>query len=178
LDRSGGKAALRALVALLAVAILVAVALFFSRDKPGSANSADVAAWNIPSLTGPERVALADFRGKPVVVNFFASWCDACRFELPGFSKVSEELEGKVIFVGVNSQDGGQGLAMARRYGIDRWHLARDFGPGDSALHDALGGRGMPITVFYDRSGRKIDFANGALSEPALRQRLADLYGV
>lgn len=178
MGESAGRAAIRGLLLLLLVTALVAVALFISRDKPGSVNSAEVSSWNLPSLTGPERVALADFKGKPVVVNFFASWCTACEFELPAFAKVSQELAGKVVFVGVNSQDGGQGLAMARRYGIDRWPLARDFGPGDSKFHDALGGRGMPITAFYDRAGRKIDFANGALSEPALRKKLADLYGI
>ena len=59
--------------------------------------------FDLPALDRKGRVTLTEFRGKPVVVNFFASWCTACVFELPGFAKVSEELKGDVTFVGVNA---------------------------------------------------------------------------
>jgi thiol-disulfide isomerase/thioredoxin len=116
-----------------------------------------------------------------VVANFFASWCTSCEFELPGFAKAAQDLKGKVAFVGINSEETGDGMSMARRFHLAEsgFVLARDVGgTAGSGLHDALGGRGMPITAFYDAQGRLVDLARGALPEDALRDRLRQLYGV
>jgi cytochrome c biogenesis protein CcmG/thiol:disulfide interchange protein DsbE len=164
------------LFVLGAAALVGLVVLSSGGDR--AEGSADPEDWDLPALEGGGRVALADFEGKPVVVNFFASWCDACEFELPHLRAASERLEGEVVFVGINSQETGDGLAMAERFGIDEWPLAVDIGPSKDDFHRALGGLGMPVTAFYDAQGNLVDFAGGALSEPALKKRLADLYGV
>jgi cytochrome c biogenesis protein CcmG, thiol:disulfide interchange protein DsbE len=170
----------RWLVAGLAVVLIAAVGLAATAldDGGASGGSTDPEAFDLPALRGEGRVRLADFRGTPVVVNFFASWCTACDAELPGFAKVSDELDGRVAFVGVNSNETGDPLYMPRRHGIADWPLARDIGGRNgSGLHQALGGRGMPITAFYDARGKLLHVDLGALPEPALRQRLDDLYG-
>lgn len=160
------------LVALLAVLAVVS-------SGGGGTGTTEVEAWDLPRLGGEGRVQLADFRGKPVVLNFFASWCTACDFELPGFRRVSEELKGEVAFVGVASLETGDPMTMPERHDITWWLLARDIGGRDgSGLHDALGGRGMPITAFYDAEGKLVDFVGGALPESALRDRVRALYGV
>lgn len=124
---------------------------------------------------------LADFRGTPVVVNFFASWCTSCDFELPGFTKAADALEGQVAFVGVNALETGNWREMAERHQL-REHgfvLARDVGGRQgSGLHASLGGRGMPITAFYDADGALVDVASGALPDDALFERLRQLYDV
>jgi cytochrome c biogenesis protein CcmG/thiol:disulfide interchange protein DsbE len=137
-------------------------------------------AFDLPSLTGSGRVRLADFRGRPTVVNFFASWCSSCDFELPGFAKLSEELKGRVTFVGVDALDTGDPLLMPRRHGITWWPLAADVGGANrSGLHDALGGgTGMPITAFYDADGKLLEVERAALPESSLRDALRRLYGV
>jgi thiol-disulfide isomerase/thioredoxin len=161
------------------VAVLVGVAVLAFRGGPTAVGSGDPAHWALPSLGGSGEVHLADFAGKPTVVNFFASWCDQCRAELPGFARVSKEMAGRVNFVGVNSLDDGQGLPMARQFGIDVWPLARDLGSGSTGeLHDRLGGQGMPITAFYGPSGKLVDFADGGLPEATLRAKLRDLFGL
>jgi hypothetical protein len=92
---------------------------------------------------------------------------------------LSEQLRGRVTFAGVDSLETGDGLAMARQYGVDWWPLARDAGGiQDSGLHDALGARGMPLTVFYDRSGQVRTVVFGALTEDDLRSRIQSLYGI
>ena len=54
----------------------------------------------------PERVVrLSDFRGTPVVLNWYASWCGPCRREIPDFQKAYEALDGEVVFLGVNLQE-------------------------------------------------------------------------
>jgi len=174
-------------IAGVVVAVVAAAAIGLTHGTgsggggSGAAASAstDPASFALPALNGNGAVRLADFRGEPTVVNFFASWCTACRGELHGFSTISRELKGKVHFVGVNSLETGDGMSMARDFGIDWWPLARDVdGQQDSGLHDALGGRGMPITAFYDAQGKLLYVNPGALPEDALRARLQALYGV
>ena len=133
----------------------------------------------LPGISGPGDVRLASFRGRPTVVTFFASWCTACQGELPGFAAVSRALVGKVTFVGVNSFETGDGMAMARQYGIAWWPLARDVdGAEASGLHDALGGIGMPVTAFYSSRGKLLGVAPGALGEAALTMKLHQYFGV
>ena len=143
-------------------------------------SSTDPAAFDLPRLDGPGRVQLAGFRGTPVVVNLFASWCDACRLELPGFARAARQLQGKVAFVGVDSLETGDGRAMASEFDLaaSGFTLAKDAGAMGSGFHDALGATGMPVTAFYDASGRLVERRIGAMPEPLLRQTLRKLYQV
>ena len=170
-------------VALIALGVLIVVAVgvisFLNVDDQSGSVEAD--GWDLPALNGDERVRLADFAGTPVVVNFFSSWCTTCDQELPHFKRISDEVEGEVAFVGVNSLETGDRNLMVERHGIDTWALARDIqGSNQSGLHDSLGGRpgSMPITAFYDAEGNLVDFFGGFVSEPDLIDRLQTLFGV
>ena len=167
------------------VAVIAAVALASASStgqKPAAVDVTDPARFDLPALTGDARVRLADFKGKPVVVNFFASWCGPCETELPGFAKAARALKGKVNFVAVNSQElrAANGIEMARSKGLANAGiaLARDVGPAPSKLlHDALG-RGMPLNAFYDSDGRLLEVRLGALMEEKLAAQLERFYGV
>ncbi len=170
------RAAVVAIVVLAAV--LFAVRGSSSPPQPPRV-STQPATWELPRLSGGGNLRMADLHGHPVVLNFFASWCTACRGELPGMATVSRQLAGRVTFAGINSQETGDGPAMARQYGVDWWPLARDIGgTQDSGLHDALGARGMPLTVFYDSKGKLLTVVYGAISEDDLRSRIQTLYGI
>lgn len=174
----------RTLAVRAAVVVVVAVAavVFAVRGTsiPQAASvSTQPTTWELPRLSGGGNLKLADLRGHPVVLDFFASWCTACRGELPGMVALSHRLAGRVTFAGVDSQETGDGLAMARQYGADAWPLAKDVGgTEDSGLHDALGARGMPLTAFYDSSGRLLTVVLGAVSEDDLSSRIQSLYGI
>ena len=168
-------------VGLVAVTALVVVAVVaFSGTGTSGAGVTDPAKFDLPALDGGKRVKLADLRGKPLVVNFFASWCTACDAELPGFAKVSQELKGKVQFAGVNSLETGDKNLMPERHGITWWPLAADInGSQASGLHDALGGgNSMPLTAFYDANGKLVNVVRGEEPESTLRQTIQQLYGV
>lgn len=166
----------------VALAVLVAVGVLAFRGPPPTAvvTSVDPAAFVLPALAGEGRVALADLRGTPLVVNFFASWCGACDAELPGYAAVSQQLRGQVTFVGVNSLETGDPLLMPRRHGIGWWPLARDVGGrSGSGLHDALGpGVGLPITAFYRADGARDGVVLGVVTEDVLCTELATRFGV
>jgi len=173
---------IRAAVAV-AVAALVAVLVIVITGTTASqapATSTAVSAWTLPRLDGAGSVSLASFRGKPLVVDFFASWCTPCRSELPEFLTVSRQLGSRVAFVGVDSEENGDGLALARLTGITTWPLARDVGGSQqSGLRDALSSiPGMPVTAFYDASGTLRDVRLGALTGAALATHLRELFGV
>lgn len=179
--RTGGsRGALRWMLAGLGVLIVALVAVIATVSGSGDTEgSTEPEAFDLPAIEGEERVRLADFSGQPVVVNFFASWCTACDAELPGFAKVSRRLEGEIAFVGVAALETGDPMFMPERHGITWWPLARDIGGRNgSGLHAALGGRGMPVTAFYDADGAVLHVDAGALPERTLRSRLEQLYGV
>lgn len=169
-----------AALALAGVVIVGTVAVVAFRGGGTSEGVTAPGAFDLPPLHGKGRVRLADFGGRPLVVNFFASWCSSCDFELPGFARVSDELRGKVAFVGVNSLETGDPGYMPERHHITWWPLARDIGGRNgSGLHDALGGgSGMPLTAFYDSSGKLLRTDRAALPESTLRSTLKELYGV
>lgn len=163
-------------IAIVAIVVVIAI----SGSSGGGTGVTEPDRFSLPRIEGDGQVELADYRGTPVVVNFFASWCAACDAELPGFSKVSEELRGEVQFVGVASLESGDPLFMPKRHDIMWWPLARDIGGNQkSGLHDALGGgNSMPLTAFYDENGKLLGVDRATIPEAALRQRLRELYGV
>jgi cytochrome c biogenesis protein CcmG/thiol:disulfide interchange protein DsbE len=174
-------------VGFLIVAVVAGFVLASSsEDDGGRAGGPDVtdpAKFDLPALEGTGRVRLADFEGKPVVVNFFASWCEPCKKELPEFTAAARQLAGKVAFVGVNSKEitAPAGVALARSMGLADAGitLARDVGPGSSALHARYEVRSaMPITAFYDAAGKLKYVAAGQLTKDKLSAQLQELYGV
>lgn len=186
-SRPGAPPRLAAIAVVVVVALVAGIILLVghrgnAQGQSGASavtTSTDPGAFVLPRLGASGVVRLADYRGRPVVVNFFASWCTACRGEAPGFLRVDDELHGAVAFLGVNSLESGDGLAFAHELGYTRWPLASDVGgQQDSGLHDALGGQGMPITAFYDRDGRRLLVSPGAMSEDALRGNIHDLFGL
>ncbi|MBV8527301.1 MAG: TlpA family protein disulfide reductase [Candidatus Dormibacteraeota bacterium] len=168
--------------AVVAVAVVVAaVAFLVTRAGPApSTTSFDPAAWSLPRLNGPGEMTLASFHGRPLVLDFFASWCTSCNEELPAFVQTDQRLGGRVGFAGVDSEETGDGLAFARQTGVGGWPLARDLGGRElSGLRDAVEATpGMPVTAFYDASGKLLHVQLGALTSDQLLSQISRLYNL
>ena len=107
-------------------------------------------------LTADGETSLAAYRGKVVVLNFWATWCAPCVREMPSLDRLQAMLGGDELEVIALSEDrGGMPLVIGfyKRYGLE--HLARYLDPS-GRVAAALGVVGMPTTVVIDREGREI----------------------
>lgn len=160
----------------LAVVVLVALGLgaFLTGDRgaegpPDQPRGEPVPDLELTDFDG-EPVALADFAGGPLVVNFFASWCPPCVSEMrDALGPVHSELGDEVTFLGVAMQDTPEAaLAVVEETGVT-YELAND---PDGTLFAALGLGGMPATVYVDETGRVVGQHVGALTREQLRDQI------
>jgi thiol-disulfide isomerase/thioredoxin len=173
----------RIAVICAAVAILAGVIALAATDQ-GSSTGYDTkpSAFVLPTLGGSGKVALADFSGHPVVVNFFASWCSLCSKELPLFGQDAQALRGRVDFVEVNALETGDGVKFAHHFDLAAKvsGVAHDVGgaQGDG-LYQALGGSGgLPMTAFYSAQGKVVSLWIGGYDASSLAASLHQFYGV
>ncbi|MET9835814.1 TlpA disulfide reductase family protein [Streptomyces sp. NPDC006385] len=127
------------------------------------------------TLTG-EQLALADYRGKIVVVNVWGSWCNPCRAEAPHLQKVHQDTEDQgVAFLGINTRDSTRrnALAFEKDYGITYPSLWDPDGRQLLKFKGTISPSAIPSTVVIDRDGRIAARALKALSEAELRELLA-----
>lgn len=118
------------------------------------------------------KALLASLKGKPLVVNIWASWCGPCNAEAPGLAAVAREFQGKVQFLGVDILDHLEpARAFVRKYG---WPYPSVFDP-TGAIRDDLGFVGQPITILYDASGKEVTSWTGPVLEEDLRTALQDV---
>lgn len=115
---------------------------------------------------GGETIRLADLRGRPVVLNFWASWCPPCREEASALARVAEaEAEaGRAVFVGVDVRDNE---TDARRF-VSEFAVPYPNGPDPGGVEAAYAGVGVPTTVFIARDGTVARTWIGPLDEQRL----------
>jgi thiol-disulfide isomerase/thioredoxin len=121
-----------------------------------------------------DQVSLQDFRGKPVVVPVWGSWCAPCRKEAPWVAGAAEELGDKVRFVGIDLRDAGtaQAQAFERSFGYDFPSFYEPDGAAMLAFPGVLGPRTIPAFVVLDAEGRVAASIIGKLPS---QQTLVDL---
>lgn len=140
-------------------------------DQPllGDDPTGEVAPAASYPLLGGGLGSFADHAGRPVVVNFFASWCEPCKAELPDLAAVHEELGEEVTFVGVNVRDSEEDARrLLEATGVD-FTVARD---PSGTLSEAFGVVNMPSTFFLDATGRIVSSHPGALDADELRAEI------
>src|SRR3954454_448144 len=119
----------------------------------------------LPRLGASGTSSLADYRGKVVVLNFWASWCTPCRQEAPLLSRFQSKLGNRGTVLGVTYKDDAvDSLAFARKYGL-RYPSLRD---SKLELAPAYGTRALPETFVIDGRGRIVAVSRGQVTEQFL----------
>lgn len=123
----------------------------------------------LPRLGGGDEITISDYRGQPLVVNFWGSWCEPCVDEMPAFQRVHESLGDDVAFLGVNVNDTVEAATrLVDRTGVT-YDLAQDV---DGALGRALEVTTFPTTVLVDVDGTVVDVVRRELSAERLCEKI------
>ena len=130
-------------------------------------------AMTLIELDGGASVALPQAaRGRPVVVNLWATWCGPCRREMP----VLADAQARQTAIGFLFVNQGESATAVQSYlRAEKLALREVLLDGGSLLGPAVGSRGLPTTLFYDARGRLVDAHVGALNAAALEGRLRRL---
>ena len=127
----------------------------------------------LPRLDGGGRAALSDYRGRVVVLNYWASWCDPCRAESPLLERWHRRIARKGgTVLGVDVLDvTSDAREFIRRYGLS-YPMLRD---KDGESQGDFGVVGYPETIVVDRRGRIAALRRGPVDEAWLRREVAPL---
>lgn len=177
--------------AILIVTLVVAVMIFAGvrsargpKVNPMLTNAQPLTVGNVKGKDAPDfvlqdlqgkQVKLSDFRGKAVLLNFWATWCGPCKVEMPWFVELQKQYGPQGLeIVGVALDDSGKDTIQkfAKDMGVNYTILQ-----GQDAVGDAYGAIGLPTSYFIDRTGKIIDSASGLVSRSEIEDNVKKSLG-
>lgn len=128
-------------------------------------------------LEGNE-VKLSDYFGKPIVLNFWASWCGPCKSEMPHFEEKYLELKDEVTFLMVNMTDNSrETVEIASKFIADSGYTFPLLYDTASSAAYTYSVYSLPTTYFIDAEGNGIAQATGAIDAATLQRGIDMIYG-
>jgi thiol-disulfide isomerase/thioredoxin len=122
-------------------------------------------------------VKLSDFYGKPIVLNFWASWCPPCKAELSDFEEASKKYAGKVTFLMVNLTDGQrETVAIAKSFVESAGYTFPVYYDTAYEASMTFGIRSIPQTFFIDAAGTPVASATGMISASQLEEGIGMIF--
>ncbi len=113
---------------------------------------------------------LSDFRGKPVILNFWASWCGPCKMEMPDFDEAYQTYGEQVHFLMVNLTDGSQEtVETASAFIAEQGYSFPVYFDTDQSGAIAYGVNAVPVTYFIDSEGNFVAWQQGVLTAQTLQ---------
>jgi cytochrome c biogenesis protein CcmG, thiol:disulfide interchange protein DsbE len=165
------------------IAAVIAVSLLTSGTAPtpngtattpsgaaGLLNGAAAPAFTLAALGKPgQQVSLSQYRGKPVIVNFWASWCEPCMQETPLLASWYKQQHGRVVLLGLDENDtAADALKFAAAKGVS---YPIGFDP-NVTVAPAYNVDGLPQTFFLNAEHRIVDHVLGAVTKAELAKGL------
>jgi len=124
-----------------------------------------------------EAVKLSEYKGKPIVLNFWASWCGPCQSEMPDFDAKHKALGDKVQFLMVNMTGGRETLATAKKFIADKGYTFPVLYDTEADAATVYGVYSLPTTYFVDANGNLVAQATGAIDAETLQRGIDMIYG-
>lgn len=154
------------------------------KDDPGESMQVPVAGtvpaedFTVQDWEGGQ-VSLSDYYGKPIVVNFWATWCGPCKSELPAFDNAYAAYQDEITFLMVNMTDGySETVAGTKQFIEENGYSFQVYFDTSYEAYQAYGVTAIPMTLFIDANGKLITSQLGAMSESTYTGYLQEYYGV
>jgi cytochrome c biogenesis protein CcmG/thiol:disulfide interchange protein DsbE len=152
------------------VAAIIAVSLLTSSSSASGPPAPPAPAFTVAALGGSGTVSLSQYQGKPVIVNFWASWCVPCQSETPLLATWYKQEHGRIALVGLDENDTtAKALAFAHSKGVT-------YRLGSDPLTTVAGPYGvdaLPQTFFLNANHRIVEHVLGAITKADLAQGVA-----
>ena len=164
---------------ILAAVIAVLAVAFAMRRKEGASRVSNAPAPAAPVLVATDlagqRVDLADLKGRVVLVDFWATWCDPCREEIPIFVALQDKYrERGLVVIGVSLDDNDAPVRDFYR----TFRMNYPVVMGDAKMAESFGGvLGLPVAFLIGRDGRVAEKLAGQMDASAFESKIVGLLG-
>ena len=145
--------------------------------ETAAATGSDYAApdFTVLDADGQERT-LSEFVGKPVILNFWASWCGPCKSEMPDFQEAYEKYGGEIHFLMVNCTGGRETVDSAKAFIQEEGYTFPVYFDTTYEAASAYGASSIPMTIFIDANGDLVTYGVGALSPDLIQKGIDMIY--
>jgi thiol-disulfide isomerase/thioredoxin len=137
---------------------------------PAEVKGAPAPDFQLKSLADGKLVKLSDYKGKAVLLNFWATWCEPCKVEMPWFVEFQKQYGGQGLeVVGVAQDDSGADAIkkFAQTMGVNYTILE-----GKNSVGNAYGAEFLPTTVYIGRDGKVVDRVTGLVSKSEIEDNI------
>jgi len=158
-------------------------------SSSGNNNNTDTASSsseNSNNMTAPDftvydsegnQVHLSDFFGKPIILNFWASWCGPCKMEMPDFNTAYATYKEEISFLMINMTDGSrETIETASSFITEQGYSFPVFYDTDYSAAITYSATSLPTTYFIDANGNLIAHAKGAIDADTLQKGIDMIY--